>query len=199
MQVWATDLWFSASDNLQRVRDANVDDGVFPIDADARSLPFASEFFDAVVCIYSFVYYGTDDLFEISRWLPQARWRIGCRRGRLDEEIYVSVPDHLRARREPSMGCLDSAGWWRRHWKRTGIIDIDLADTLPDGRQFWRDWQSVVALDNTVDIQALEADRGSHLGYVRLVGRRRLDECPDEPIVSMPTVYTNAPLLRSSE
>jgi cyclopropane fatty-acyl-phospholipid synthase-like methyltransferase len=44
VQVWATDLWFSASDNLQRVRDANVDDGVFPIHADARSLPFASEF-----------------------------------------------------------------------------------------------------------------------------------------------------------
>ena len=42
VQVWATDLWFSASDNLQRVRDANVEDGVFPIHADARSLPFAS-------------------------------------------------------------------------------------------------------------------------------------------------------------
>ena len=63
MQVWATDLWFSASGNLQRVRDANVDEGVFPIHADARSLPFASDFFDAVVCIDSFVYYGTDDLY----------------------------------------------------------------------------------------------------------------------------------------
>ena len=39
VQAWATDLWFSASDNLQRVRDAGVDDGVFPIHADARSLP----------------------------------------------------------------------------------------------------------------------------------------------------------------
>ena len=58
VQVWATDLRFSASENLQRVRDASVDDGVFPIHVDARSLPFATEFFDAVVCIDSFVYYG---------------------------------------------------------------------------------------------------------------------------------------------
>ena len=30
VQVWATDLWFSASENLQRIRDAGVEDGVFP-------------------------------------------------------------------------------------------------------------------------------------------------------------------------
>ena len=63
VQVWATDLWFSASENLQRIRDAGVEDGVFPLHADARSLPFADEFFDAIVCIDSFPYYGTDDLY----------------------------------------------------------------------------------------------------------------------------------------
>ena len=51
VQVWATDLWFSASENLQRIRDAGVEHGVFPIHADARSLSFATEFFDAVVSI----------------------------------------------------------------------------------------------------------------------------------------------------
>ncbi|MBZ5640921.1 MAG: methyltransferase domain-containing protein, partial [Acidobacteriia bacterium] len=51
VQVWATDLWFSPSEALQRVRDAGVEDGVFPVHADARSLPYADEFFDAIVCI----------------------------------------------------------------------------------------------------------------------------------------------------
>src|SRR5881392_2565785 len=54
VQVWATDLWCSASENLQRIRDAGVEDGVFPIHADARSLPFATEFFDAIVSIDSY-------------------------------------------------------------------------------------------------------------------------------------------------
>jgi cyclopropane fatty-acyl-phospholipid synthase-like methyltransferase len=53
VQVWATDLWFSASGNLRRIRDAGVEDGVFPVHADARSLPFAAEFFDAVVSTHS--------------------------------------------------------------------------------------------------------------------------------------------------
>src|SRR5829696_8574751 len=63
VQVWATDLWFSASENLRRIRDAGVEDGVFPIHADARSLPFAAGFFDAIVAIDSFIYYGTEDLY----------------------------------------------------------------------------------------------------------------------------------------
>src|SRR3954471_413756 len=41
-QVWAVDLWHSASENLQRIRDAGVDHSVFPVHGDARSLPFAA-------------------------------------------------------------------------------------------------------------------------------------------------------------
>ena len=57
----ATDLWFSAADRLQRVRTLVFDDGVFPISAEARSLPFPPGFFDAIVSIDSCPYYGTDD------------------------------------------------------------------------------------------------------------------------------------------
>src|SRR5207253_4189165 len=76
VQVWATDLWFSASENLQRIRDAGVEDGVFPIHAEARSLPFAAEFFDAIVSIDSFVYYGTDDLYlnSLARFVKPGGW-----------------------------------------------------------------------------------------------------------------------------
>ncbi len=87
----------------------------------------------------------------------------------------------------------------RRHWERTGILDIDLADSLPDGWRLWRDWQTVVAPDNTAEIKALEADRGSYLGYVRLVGRRRAEARLDEPVVSVPTQYAKKHLLSGSE
>jgi cyclopropane fatty-acyl-phospholipid synthase-like methyltransferase len=60
VQVWAADLWYSVDDNFQRVRDAGVDDGVFPVHVDARALPFAAEFFDAVLCIDSFPYFATE-------------------------------------------------------------------------------------------------------------------------------------------
>ena len=56
----------------------------------------------------------------------------------------------------------------------------------------------MAAPDNATEIQALEADRGNYLGYVRLVGRLRADARLDEPIVSIPSGYASKPLLRSS-
>jgi hypothetical protein len=78
-------------------------------------------------------------------------------------------------------------------------MDIEVADSLPDGWRLWRDWQLAIASDNLAEIQALEADRGSYLGYVRLVGRRRAGVQLDEPIVSVPVRYTKKPLLRNHE
>jgi SAM-dependent methyltransferase len=199
VQVWATDLWFSASENLQRVRDAGLDDGVFPIRADARSLPFAAEFFDAVVSIDSFFYYGTDDLYlnEIARFLKPGGL-IAIAGAGLTREIDGPVPDALRDWWTPDLWCLHSAAWWRRHWERTGVVDVSLADTLPDGWTLWLEWLRLIAPDNTTEIRALEADAGRTMGYVRVVGRRRPDANVSEPIVSVPTSYAKHPLRRGT-
>jgi ubiquinone/menaquinone biosynthesis C-methylase UbiE len=200
VQVWATDLWFSASENGQRIRDAGVEDGVFPIRADARTLPFAQDFFDAIVCIDSFPYYGTDDLYlnYLARFVKPGG-PIGIAGAGLMHEIGTSMPDHLRQWWTQDLWCLHSADWWRRHWERTGIMDIDLADTMPDGWQRWLDWQRVVAPDNEAEITALEADHGRWLGYVRLIGRRRGQAILSDQIDSVPAQYTRMPLLRSEE
>jgi cyclopropane fatty-acyl-phospholipid synthase-like methyltransferase len=197
VQVWATDLWFSAADNLQRVRDAGVETGVFPVHADARSLPFAAEFFDAVVSIDSFVYYGTDDLYlnYVARLLKPGGL-LGIAQAGLMQEIEASVPDHLQPWWEPGLWCLHSAAWWRRHWERTGIVRVERADAMPDGWQRWLDWQRTVCPGNTTEIQALEADAGRYLGYVRAVGRRQTGVTLEEPIVSFPSQYATKPLLR---
>jgi cyclopropane fatty-acyl-phospholipid synthase-like methyltransferase len=200
VQVWATDLWFSASENLQRIRDAGVEDGVFPIHADARWLPFAAEFFDAIVSIDSFIYYGTDDLYlnDLARFVKPGG-PIGIAGAGLMREFEGAPPDHLQAWWTPGHCCLHSADWWRRHWERTGIVDIDLADTMVDGWQLWRSWIQDVAPDNAAEIAVLEADRGTDLGYVRVIGRRREDVQLEDPIVSIPSQYTKRPLLSGLE
>jgi SAM-dependent methyltransferase len=196
--VWAADLWFSASENMQRIRDAGVEDGVFPMHADARSLPFAPDFFDAIVCVDSFPYFGTDHFYlnYLARFVKPAG-AIGIAGAGLVREIDGALPDHLREWWTQDLWSLHSADWWRRHWERTGIMDIALADTMPDGWQLWLDWQRAVAPDNEPEITALEADRGRYLGYVRLVGRRQGQATLADDIVSVPAQYTNKPLLRA--
>lgn len=185
-------------ENNERVRDAGVQDGVYPIQADARSLPFPSEFFDAIVSVDSFCYYGTDDLYlnYLARFVKPGG-QIGIAGAGLIREIEGSVPEHLSRWWTQDLWSFHSASWWRRHWERTGIMEIDAADTMPDGWRRWLDWHHVIAPDNELEIKALEADGGSYLGYVRLVGRRRDETRLADHVVSVPAHYTKKPLLRS--
>jgi SAM-dependent methyltransferase len=200
VQVWATDLWINPSENNQRIRDAGVEDGVFPLRAEARSLPFAAEFFDAIVSIDSFYYYGTDDMYlnTIAR-LVKPGGQIGIAQAAFIQD-FDTVPEHLQGWwKQDQPWCLRSADWWRRHWQRSGILDIERADTLEDGWRFWLDWQKTIAPQNAVEIQALEEDAGRYMGYVRIVGRRRVDAPIYEPIAAVPMEYENKPLLRGGE
>ena len=61
MQVYAVDFdgwgeWTSADIRWSNAKEHSVDNLVVPIKADARNLPFAKGFFDAIICVgaYSF-------------------------------------------------------------------------------------------------------------------------------------------------
>jgi cyclopropane fatty-acyl-phospholipid synthase-like methyltransferase len=203
VEVWAADLWFNPSENLQRIDDADVEKSVFPIHAEAHALPFARDFFDAIVCIDSFMYYGTDDhyLNYLARYVRPGG-EIGIAGAGLMQEIAGAVPEHLRDWWEPSLWCLHSAPWWRHHWERTGIMSIKVADTMPNGWEAWLEWvqtvQTVYA-ENSREINALQADRGKFLGYVRMVGRRQPAVHLEDPMTSFPSQYVRKPLLRNED
>jgi cyclopropane fatty-acyl-phospholipid synthase-like methyltransferase len=197
--VWATDLWFSPSENLQRIRDAGVEQSVYPIHSDARTLPFAADFFDAIVSIDAFPYFGTDDhyLGNLARFVKPGGVIAIALAGFVDE-IEDDVPAHLAEwlQAEPSLRSMHSSDWWRRHWERSGIVDVQLADAMPDGWKLWLEWLKAIAPDNQMEIQSLDADGGRHLAYNRVVARRRPDVCLNEPIASIPSNYVRMPLLR---
>jgi ubiquinone/menaquinone biosynthesis C-methylase UbiE len=205
VQVWAVDLWISATENSQRIRDAGALDGVFPLHADAHSLPFAADFFDAIVCIDAYYYFGTDDLYlNYLAHFVKPGGVLGVAGAGLMQEIEGPLPEHLRSWWTQDLWSLHSASWLRRHWERTGILDIEVADTLPEGWQLWLAWHQTGWPNNTTEIDAIQADRGRYLGYVRAVGRRQgqaklEDYCWPDPLRSVPLQYTKKPLLRSEE
>ena len=174
VEVWAADLWVSPSENYERIRDAELADRVFPLRATAHKLPFAAEFFDIVTAHDCYSYYGTDDLYL--NYLVQfvkPGGQIGIAGAGLTQEMLAEVPEHLRPMWSHDVWCLHSADWWRHHWSRTGLVDVELADTMPDASQIWTHWQRQNSPDNTAEINAIDQDAGRYLTYIRMVGRRR--------------------------
>ncbi|MGM1022732.1 MAG: SAM-dependent methyltransferase [Bacillota bacterium] len=61
--VFATDLWISATENYRRFRDFGLENQIIPIHADACSLPFANKYFDAVISVDAYQYFGANEQY----------------------------------------------------------------------------------------------------------------------------------------
>lgn len=184
VQVWATDLWISATENWQRIRETEVADRVFPIHAEAHTLPFAEGFFDALVSLDSYQYYGTDDLYllQYSRLVKEGG-QIGIVVPGVQHEFTEGVPEHLTPYWQADFHCWHSPDWWRNHWQKTGTVEVTDADFLPDGWKQWLLWQEICREHGYVpepfrewvvkEVEMLRKDAGRTLGFSRVVARQK--------------------------
>ena len=184
VRVWAADLWMSPDNNWRRVSEAGVADLVCPMRAEAHALPFAQGFFDAIVSVDSYQYFGTDDLYlsYLSGFLRPGGL-LGIVVPGLTHEIGDRVPEHLARPQangkvfwEDACWCFHTAEWWRRLWARSSRVEGVRADTLPDGWRHWRDFERALELAGKQvfpsDAEALERDEGRTIGFVRAIARR---------------------------
>ncbi len=178
LQVWATDLWVSATDNWQTVTAEGETARVFPIHAEAHTLPFAEGFFDAMVSMDAYHYFGTDDLYLsyiVGFMKPGAQ--IGLVVPGIREEFTDGVPEHLAPYWPAEFYSFHSPAWWRRHWERSGVVDVVSADLVPDGWRLWLLWEEVCKAHGYPfqqgEIDMLRADEGRHIGFTRVVACRR--------------------------
>jgi SAM-dependent methyltransferase len=179
VQVWAVDLWIKPTENYDRFRQSGVQDRAFPIHADARNLPFADEYFDAVICTDAYIYFGTDDLYleTLCHFVKPGGW-IGISVPGFMRELEGQLPEHILPFWAQECWTWHTVDWWRWHWERTGLVAEVCADVLPDGWKLWLQWKQARARvegENpslTSDIRVLEADRGRFMGFIRVVARR---------------------------
>lgn len=178
VQVWAADLWIKPTENWARVQAAGMADRVFPIYAEAHALPFADDFFDAVISLDAYHYFGTDDLylgyFLIRHLKPNGI--LGIVVPGLLEEFPAGVPELLAPNWEWDFCTFHSPAWWRRHWEKTGLVAVELADSIPHGWDEWLAWQELLQQDgypnDPKEAELLRLDAGANLGFTRMVARK---------------------------
>lgn len=190
VSVWAGDLWIGPDQNWERIVAAGVEDRVCPLRLEAHSMPFAHGFFDAVISIDAYTYFGTDDLYleYISGFLKPGG-AIGVVVPGLTREV-EQVPVHLAQPQkngkifwEDECWCFHSLEWWARHWRRCGkVSDVETA-LQPDGWRHWRDFEVAVEQAGKgifpADAEALTADQGELIGLVRATARRTAEAVMD--------------------
>lgn len=175
LQVWAADLWIKPTENWRRVEEAGLGEQVFPISVEAHALPFATGFFDALVSLDAYHYFGTNDLYlDYYAGFVKDGGQIGIVVPGIREE-FSELPEHLAPYWRRDFWSFHSPVWWRRLWERTGPVRVDVADMLPDGWKEWLLWEEVCAEhgypDDAEEAEMVRIDAGRNLGFSRVVAR----------------------------
>jgi SAM-dependent methyltransferase len=191
VHVHAADLWIGPDANWKRVVEMGVEDRVCPLRAQAHALPFAHGYFDAIVSIDAYHYFGTDQLYlgYAATFLKEGG-QIGIAVPGLMQPVEGEVPEYLSSPQENGKvfwerecWSFDTAERWRERWERSGKIAVERVDTLDDGWRHWRDFEKAVEIAGTSpfpsDAEALDKDQGRTIGFIRAIGTRTSEESMD--------------------
>lgn len=176
-EVWATDLWISATDNYARIIETDLTDKVYPIHADANDLPFAENFFDAIVSLDAYHYFGTDEVFlnSLLKYLKPGG-QIGIVVPGVIKEFNDVIPDTLKPYWEPYLFTHHGPSWWKNLWMRSGSVAVETADVMPNGYENWLKWDKTLKEANVLkrngDVNMLIAD-GGNFTFSRIIAKKK--------------------------
>lgn len=181
-QVWAADLWIEPGANAGRAREAGVADRLFPMRVEAHHLPFPHGFFDAVVSVDAFHYFGTDVryLSYLAQFVrPGGVIGIASPANAVDpDEAAMPPAPELMTQLGADWFTFRSAAWWERHWARTRGVTVEEAAMLENGRELWCQYLDAAEAHSGVpkaeqfDGRLLFSPEGQTLGFCRVIARR---------------------------
>jgi len=148
VKVIAADLWRDPSDTARRIESRGHRDSIIPLNLDAsKPMPFAEEYFDAILCVNNLNFYGTDIavIDQIARHLKKGC--VFCSGGEcLSEEFtpeQISNPPDVYNFAEPvwkdDFLTSHSPGWWADHIARSKELQLVACKELEDGQRFYEE------------------------------------------------------------
>ncbi|MER6430399.1 SAM-dependent methyltransferase [Streptomyces sp. NPDC059688] len=183
VDVVAADWWTPAEEAAAVFAGAGVADRVRAVRAEAHTLPFEPESFDAVVSIDAFEYFGTADgyLPYLVRFLRPGG-QLGMATPALTREVRElgAIPAHIKRVVGWEAIAWHTAQWWRFQWEITELVDVTSARLQPDAWKDWLLWTRACAEQRPDGPEAgrpvidmLTEDAGRFLSFALVTARRR--------------------------
>lgn len=169
--IYAADLWVEATDNYKFFKEQGYENRIIPLNTSAENLPFAYHYFDIIVSIDAYHYFGTDKLFfkeKIKPYLKDNGLIFIAVPGMKDD--YEKVPQDLKGFiSDEDFRFFKSIKYYENILKEN-IKEIKIEEM----KCFNEAWDSWLATDNPYaveDIELLKSDNGKFLNLIGIKGK----------------------------
>lgn len=179
VHVFATDLWIPATVNYQTFQELGLEDQIIPIHANALDLPYADEYFDAVISVDSYHYFADNDTYMDEKLAPLLKKNglFAIAVPGLKEEITGELPKEMSLSwSKDDIKEMHTCQWWRNTLEKSKFITIQSISELECFDEAWNDW-----IYSTGDFKeysksdkpAIEAGAGKYLNFVSMIGQKK--------------------------
>ena len=176
-KVYACDLWSNPDDNAKFFESMGLTQNeIMPVKADAEALEFEKEFFDAVVSVDSYNYFGRDENYLDKKLLPFVKkgGYIYIAVPGMRKDCHDDLPKELLLSWTPEqLAYMRDINYW------TGIVSaskdseiIEISEMESD-KEVWDDW---IKQDNEYavgDRKSIEAGARKYLNFIKIVLKKR--------------------------
>ena len=175
--VYAADLWSDPEENRRFFDALGLDrKQIIPVKADAAALPFEKEFFDAVVSVDSYNYFGRDARYLDDSLLPFVKH---------GGYIYIAIPgmkkdchDHLPPElllswTPEQLEYMHDVAYWKAMVGQCRSAEVISVQEMESNEEIWADWLAQENEYAVGDRKAMEAGGGRYLNFIEIVLRKK--------------------------
>lgn len=176
--TYAVDLWSDPGENMRFFEDMGLSNRqICPLKVDAsQGLPFASEFFDAVISIDSYNYFGRDADYLSEKLLPYVKQggMLYFAIPGMVKDCHDNLPDVLLLSwTSEQLEYMHDMDWWRALIGKTPDIQIEDIYALSCHEEAWSDWLACENEYAVGDRASMEAGAGKLLNSIGIVLRKK--------------------------
>lgn len=176
VQVFAVDLWIPAGENYRRFKNMGLENQIIPIHADATQLPFAEDYFDAVISVDAYHYFGCNETYFdkcLSKLLKKDAL-IAIAIPGMKYEIHNCVPEEMKPYWEDNaLATWNSCDWWENILLKSDSFEIKKIQEMDCFEEAWQDWLNTDNKHAIGDRIMIETDNGRYMNLISIIGNKK--------------------------
>lgn len=176
-KVYATDLWSDAEENRKFFNKMGLTDKqIIPVKADATDLKYDKDFFDAVVCIDSYNYFGRDENYLDEKLLPfvKSGGYIYIVVTGMKKDCHNAIPKELLLSWTPEqLDYIHDIEYWKNIFLKSNQSEIISIYEMESNEECWNDWLKCDNEYSKNDKKAIDSGACKYLNFIAIIKKKK--------------------------